>query len=151
MGACREIRRHLGSRALESTGELPARLRAHLGECPPCAAAIAAARLSRGLLRSLAEETPPPAAFVGRVLARLPQRPARPGGAEVWRPAWGLVPTFAGVVLALLLALLAGERSGRLVGLLPLESLSAGERLVLGAAAPEADLILAAVLGEERP
>jgi hypothetical protein len=65
----------------------------------------------------------------------------------MWRLGWGLVPAFAATVALLMIlyqyqaAAIAGP-----VGLLTLEGLSTGERIVLEATPPEPDLVLTAVM-----
>jgi hypothetical protein len=97
------------------------------------------------------EAAPPPPGFADRVVATVFRGPA-PGRmeAELWRPAWGLMPAFGAVVVALLI-LLQFNLTPEPTGLFSSEGLSAGERLVLGSSAPETDLVLAAVLeGSEK-
>jgi hypothetical protein len=65
----------------------------------------------------------------------------------MWRLGWGLVPAFAATValLTILYQYQAGAIAGP-VGLLPLEGLSTGERIVLEATPTEPDLVLTAVM-----
>jgi len=65
----------------------------------------------------------------------------------MWRLGWGLVPVFAATV-ALLLILFQFQDSTvpGPIGLLPMEGLSASERIVLEASPPEPDAILTAVM-----
>lgn len=147
MGSCDEVTRRIGELAALRAPGLPAGVRDHLAGCRDCARTLEAARLSRGLLAAAADAPEPPADFVDRVLAGLPEpRPARSEG-ELWRLGWGLVPAFAATVA--LLAFLYDYQAGALlppVGLVPLEGLSAGERLVLEAPPPEPDAVLTAVM-----
>jgi len=64
---------------------------------------------------------------------------------DVWRPAWGLLPTFAAAVVALFIVYETSETAGP-NGFFPTEGLSAGEHLVLDTSAPDVDAVLAAVL-----
>jgi hypothetical protein len=67
----------------------------------------------------------------------------------MWRLGWGLVPAFATTV-ALLVILYQFQDSAvpGPIGLVSLEGLSAGERIVLEATPPEPDLVLTAVMEE---
>lgn len=105
------------------------------------------ARLSRALVAAAAEGLEPPAGFAERVLAALPPAGPARGRAEAdpWRPAWGLVPAFAAMAAALLI-LFQSSVTPVVGGLLPVEDLSPGERLVMEARPPDTDLVLAAVL-----
>jgi hypothetical protein len=147
MRSCAEVeKRIVGLAALRAT-EVPAEIREHLAGCPACTRALAAARLGRGLLAAAADAPEPPAEFADRVLAALPgPRPSRPE-TEMWRLGWGLVPAFATTV-ALLVILYQFQDSAvpGPIGLVSLEGLSAGERIVLEATPPEPDLVLTAVM-----
>jgi len=149
MRSCAEVeKRIVGLAALRAT-EVPAEIREHLAGCPACTRALAAARLGRGLLAAAADAPEPPAEFADRVLAALPgPRPSRPE-TEMWRLGWGLVPAFATTV-ALLVILYQFQDSAvpGPIGLVSLEGLSAGERIVLEATPPEPDLVLTAVMEE---
>lgn len=146
MGSCKLVRQHMAGLAVGPPGDLPPWVRDHLAACPSCARALESARLSRGLVAGAVEGSEPPPDFPERVLAALPAGPA-PVGAEAdpWRPAWGLVPAFAAMAAALLILFQssAAPVSG---GLLPMEGLSAGERLVMATRPPDPDLVLAAVM-----
>lgn len=145
MRSCEEIRTRVTELAAVRPDELPRRVREHVAGCPACGRALAAARLARGLVAA-AEGPEPPSGFGARVLAALPAGPARRHADEdLWAPAWGLVPAFAATAAALLILFQASAVSSP-VGLVPAEGLSAGERLVLEAGAPDPDLVLAAVM-----
>jgi hypothetical protein len=149
MESCREIRRRLSLLAETPPAGLPAAVREHLLTCTTCARVLAAARLARGLVASAAEGVEPPAGFAERVLAALPAvaKTGRPE-ADLWRPAWGLLPAFAAAAAALLL-LFQASPAPLPAGLLPAESLTAGEQLVLDARPPEPEQMLAAMLEED--
>ncbi len=147
MGSCEEVTKRIGEFAALLAAELPAGIRDHLAGCPACARGLAAARLGRGLLAAAADAPEPPAEFSDRVLAALPEpRPSR-SEADLWRLGWGLVPAFAATVA--LLVVLHQYQAGAVsppIGLVPLEGLSTGERLVLEASPPEPDVVLTAVM-----
>jgi len=147
MRSCGEVEKRITELAAVPATEMPAGIREHLAGCLTCARALVAARLGRGLLAAAADAPEPPAGFADRVLAALPEtRPSRPE-AEMWRLGWGLVPAFAAtaVLLMVLYQYQAGAAPGP-VGLVPLEGLSASERIVLEATPPEPDLVLTAVM-----
>jgi len=147
MTTCANIKRSADKLAGLSPGTLPPGVRDHLAACPGCACALAAARLARGLLAVAADGPEPAEGFVARVRAALPAPgAARHAAEDPWRPAWGLVPAFAVTAAALLLLFQASVAPPGPAGLVPAESLSAGERLVLDARQPDADLLLAAVM-----
>lgn len=146
MESCESIRGHMADLAGTPPGRLPPWAREHLASCPGCARALESTRLSRGLVAAAAGHAEPPAGFPERVVAALPAPPARGWSeAELWRPAWGLVPVFAATAAALLL-LFQSSPAPAPGGLLPAENLSAGERLVLEGRPPDPDLVLAAVM-----
>ena len=146
MDTCDEVRKRMGGLAGLPAAEVPAGVREHLAACVSCARALAATRLARGLLATAAEGPEPPAGFTEDVLAALPAAPM-PSRADLdpWRLGWRLVPAFAATAVLLLVLYQASDVSGP-IGLLPAESLSAGERLVLEASPPEPDAVLAAVV-----
>lgn len=151
MGRCEGVSRHVADLVGMSLGEIPAEVIQHLAGCPACARAVVAARLTRGLVAAATEGPEPPAGFAEKVLAALPNA-SQPSVAveDLWRPAWGLVPAFAAAAVALLLLVQASTAPGP-GGLLQTEGLSASERLVLDAPAPNLDMILAAVLERSEP
>jgi hypothetical protein len=105
--------------------------------------------LSLGLAAAAAEGPEPPAGFAEGVLAAVPAaRPLRGWAqADPWRPAWGLVPAFAAMAAALLILFQFQSGATPIAGgLLPVEGLSAGERLVMEGRPPDPDLVLAAVM-----
>lgn len=147
MRACRRINQDITELAGVPPEELSPWVREHLVGCPACTRALEAARLTRGLMAATASGSEPPADFARRVAAAVPAGPP-PFPAEasdLWRPAWGLVPAFAATAAALLILFQASGAPGP-GGLVPVEGLSAGERLVLEARPPDPDLILAAVM-----
>ena len=148
MDSCKALRRTLRDIAALPADRLPPWVRDHLTRCSGCARALAAARLTQGLLSTVAAGPEPPQEFAQRVLAALPARPARrPAEPGLWRPAWGLVPAFAATVAGLLV-LFQASASPVTGGLVPTANLSAGERLVLEERPPDQDLLLAAVMEE---
>jgi len=151
METCERLRKRVADLAKTAPGDLPADSGRHLAECPACARVVAAARLAKGLVVVAADGPKPPPGFAERVLAALPLA-AQPSDAEadLWRPAWGLVPAFAATAVALLLLFQASTAPGP-AGLLPTEPLSASEQLVLDASTPNLDMILAAVLERGEP
>jgi hypothetical protein len=86
--------------------------------------------------------------FAERVAAGI-RRAARPQPADAWRPAWQLIPAFATALVVLVVAYGASGPAGP-AGLLPLDDLTAGERLVLQEPAPGPDSILSAIMEEMR-
>jgi len=147
MKSCREVEKRIVELAALRATDVPVEMREHLAGCPTCTRALAAARLSRGLLAVAADAPEPPVEFADRVLATLPEaRLSRPE-TELWRLGWGLVPTFAAAV-ALLMILYQFQDSTLPgpIGLVSVEELSAGERIVLGTTPPEPDLVLTAVM-----
>lgn len=147
MTACNEVRQRIGALAALPAAGLPAGIRDHMAGCPACARELRAARLGRGLLQAAADAPEPPADFTEGVLAALAGRSVPRPEADLWRVGWGLVPAFAAMVA--LLAILYDLQAGPVpppAGLVPLEGLSAGERLVLDASPPEPDAILTAVM-----
>ena len=151
MTTCRAVGKHLADWAALPPEEIPDWARNHLATCRECCRRLAAARLARVVVTTCGEAAPPPPGFADRVVTAVFRGPV-PGWteAELWRPAWGLVPAFGAVVAALLI-LFQFSLTPEPTGLFSPEGLSAGERLVLGSSAPETDLVLAAVLeGSEK-
>ena len=148
MEPCKSLRGTLRDVAALPPDRLPPAVRDHLMSCSDCARALAAARLARGLLSTVAAAPEPPQDFARRVLAVLPAHPARrPAEPGLWRTAWGLVPVFAATAAALLI-LFQASAPPVAAGLVPTANLSAGERLVLEEHPPDPDLVLAAVMEE---
>jgi hypothetical protein len=149
MNTCRAIKRDLARLAPLGAGELPARVGEHLAACRVCRRRLEAARLARYATRVPVEAAPPPPDFSLRVAAALASTgaAARPE-ADPWRPAWGLIPAFAAMLAGLFILYQVSE-APESTGFLPMENLSAGEHLVLGASAPGLDLVLAAVMERE--
>ena len=151
MTTCRAVGKHLADWAALPPEEIPDWARNHLATCRECGRRLAAARLVRVVVTACGEAAPPPPGFADRVVATVFRGPA-PGRteAELWRPAWGLMPAFGAVVVALLI-LFQFNLTPEPTSLFSPEGFSAGERLVLGSSAPETDLVLAAVLeGSEK-
>jgi len=150
MEPCNEVTRRIGEFAAVPGAEIPARIGEHLRECQACSRALDAARLARGLLAAAANAPGPPVEFADRVLAALPGPGSRRPDTDLWRMGWDLLPAFAATA-ALLLILYLGSAVPAPAGVVPLEGLSSGERLVLEDSPPEPDVILAAVMeGSER-
>jgi hypothetical protein len=148
MTTCRTVGSRLADWAALPPEEIPDWARDHLATCRVCGRRLSAARLARVVVTACGEAVPPPPGFADRVVAAVFCGPA-PGRteAELWRPAWGLMPAFGAVVVALLI-LLQFSPTPETTSLFSPEGLSAGERLVLGSSAPETDLVLAAVFEE---
>ncbi len=146
MNTCKSVTRDLEKLVGLRPGELPEGVRDHVAACPACERRLAAARLARGLVVSAPGATSPPEGFADRVRTALVSRKAhsRPE-ADIWRPAWGLVPAFAAAVAALVIVYQTSEVPAP-TGFLSTEGLSAGEYLVLGSPGPELDDIVAVVL-----
>lgn len=146
MKPCDAVRKNLNELAAMFPAEVPVWAREHAASCRRCSRRLAAARLVRAAIQSSAAETEPPAGFAARVAEAVFRRPVpRRTEAELWRPAWGLVPAFGAVVLALFIVF-QGNPAPEPTGLFSIESLSSGERLVLaGSSVPDADTVLAAL------
>ena len=146
MKSCSAMKRDLAELAALRPDDLPDGVREHVAGCRACARRLATARLSRRLVASVAEEVAPRSGFAERIMTAVAARAGVRGPEpDVWRPAWGLLPTFAAAVAALFILYQSSEGPGP-SGLFPTEGLSAGERLVLAASAPDADDVLTAVL-----
>lgn len=151
MTTCRAVGKHLADWVALPPEEIPDWARNHLATCRECGRRLGAARLVRVVVTACGEAAPPPPGFADRVVTAVFRVPV-PGRteAELWRTAWGLVPAFGAVVVALLM-LFQFSLTPESTGLFSPEGFSAGERLVLGSSAPETDLVLAAVLeGSEK-
>ena len=152
MGSCEDVGKRMDELAMLDAAAMPSWTKDHLASCPTCTRLLIGARLARGLLASAKDGPEPPADFSQRVLAALPA--TRLTGAtdpELWRLAWRLVPAFAATAAILLILFQfeggVGSVSVSLApGLVPEEGLSVSERLVLGAAPPDLELVLAAVM-----
>jgi hypothetical protein len=149
MSTCRHVGKRMPDLASRPLARLPTEITRHLAACPACRRALAVTRVARGLVAVLAEAPEPPPEFVDRVLGALPVG-RRPAPTDLWRPAWGLVPAFAALVAGLVL-LYQPALDPDVPGLLSIEGLSTSEQLVLDAAVPQPDLVLAAVLERDTP
>ena len=153
MSECRVVRASLDALVTGPDTAWPAEVAAHVSACEPCARAVAAARLARGLVLTTARGFEPRPEFAGRVMAAV-ARVESQTDADPWHPAWALLPAFGSVAAALLVLLLQGPGGGPVPADWPGLGgrLSAGERLVLEpGAAPDQDLVLAAVLEGDAP
>jgi hypothetical protein len=147
MSPCERIEDAAEELAMQSVDRLPDWVRDHVGECRRCRRRLETARLARCLVAIAPEAAAPPAGFADRVVARLPgERPASRAAEEAWRPAWGLIPTFAAAAIGAIILYQASDVPGP-AGFFTTEGLSVGEQFVLGGSStPEPDLILAAIL-----
>jgi hypothetical protein len=98
------------------------------------------------MIAARAGDMTPSEGFAEQVTHALTRRVSRevPDG-DLWKPAWGLVPAFTAAVITLFVLYQTSAVPGP-TGFISMESLSAGEHLVLGSDAPETDAVLAAVL-----
>jgi len=146
MNTCKAVQRDIEALAGLPPADLPEWARSHVATCAACNRRLAVARLAREMVAAGAETIAPPRGFADRVVAALPARAGRrhPETAT-WRPAWGLVPTFAAAAAALCILYQTSDGSGP-IGLLSTEGLSAGESLVLGSSAPDLDAVLDALM-----
>ena len=160
MGSCEDLGKRMHELVALEAAAMPSWAMDHLASCPTCTRSLMRARLARGLLATAQEGQEPPADFSQRVLAALPAtRLPAATDPELWRLGWRLVPAFAATA-ALVLMLFqfearVGSTSASLApslapSLMPDEAFSASERLVLGAAPPDLDLVLAAVMEGDR-
>ncbi len=146
MDTCNVVTRGLEKLVGLRPVELPEGVRDHVAACPTCGRRLAAARLARGMVLATTEATAPPEGFADRVRTALAARKAGSRSeADIWRPAWGLMPAFAAAVAALFIVYQTSEVPAP-SSLLSTESLSAGEYLVFGSPGPEMDDIVAVVL-----
>ena len=147
MKTCKAVERSLEVLSGQSRGELPDWVLDHATACPGCNRRLGAARLSQVLVAATAEAALPSEGFADKVRTALAAREGRRRvGSDVWRPAWGLVPTFAAPVAALCIVYESGPAPSTTAGFFPTDELSAGENLVLDTSAPDMDDVLAAVL-----
>ena len=144
MGTCRDTRRWIDGRP--DSPDPPASVAAHCADCADCASTLATARLAHRLVQLSATPLEPPEQFAAQVcgaLSALPDRRAE--FFDLWRPAWGLVPTFAAILAALLLWQPSLELEPS--GLLDAGSFTADERLILEPGELSLESILQTVLG----
>ncbi len=152
MTSCKDVRRRLVGLSGLRSETIPEPIRNHLLRCPNCADELALLRLERGILTAATDGPAPPAGFAREVQSALSRRSSVRSTADLWRPAWGLVPAFAATAVALLLMLQVTPTVSTQAGLFPTEGLSAGEELVLGASRkPDMDQVLSAVLDQAEP
>ncbi len=148
MSDCKNVRSRLKELAATPRAAWPATAAGHVSRCETCARAVAAERLARGLVETAARGVEPRPGFTGRVMARV-RTTGRREGADLWRPAWALLPAFGSVAVGLLaLFLLSPGVALDWPGLGG--GVSAGERLVIEPGPPDQDLVLAAVLENGR-
>lgn len=146
MNTCKVVTRDMEKLAGLPAADLPEAVRNHLASCQACDRRLAAARLARGLVAVSTETISPPFGFADRMRTALATRKVGSrADADLWRPAWGLMPTFAAAVAALFIVYQTSEIPGP-TGFLSSEGLSVGEYLVFGSPAPEMDDIVTAVL-----
>jgi anti-sigma factor RsiW len=146
MNMCKVVRRDMEKLAGLRPVDLPEAVGNHLATCPACDRRMATARLTRGLIAVGTEAISPPLGFADRVRTALATRKVGSRtDADIWRPAWGLMPAFAAAVAALVIVYQTSEIPGP-TGFLSSEGLSVGEYLVLGSPGPEMDDIVTAVL-----
>ena len=144
MTTCRDISHWIDE--LPDSSTPPAWVTAHCADCAGCAAALAAARLAHGLVRVSVATVAPPDQFASRVREALSALPARRAEAfDLWRPAWGLVPTFAAILVAFLLWQPPIELESS--GFMEAGIFTADERLILEPEEPSLESILMAVMG----
>jgi hypothetical protein len=149
MNMCRQVGERMPELASLPPANLPVEIARHLAACPACRRALTATRVTRGLMAVPAEGPEPPPQFAGRVLRALPVRDVQ-APADPWRPAWGLVPAFATLVVGLCF-LYQTSLEPNVPALLAAGDLSTSEELVLGTADLQRDLVLAAVLEGDGP
>lgn len=146
---CRQVSKEISQLAALPVSEIPEGVREHLVTCARCSRALATERATRGLLRSLAEPVAePPSGFAAQVLGRLRVEQAREQ-IDAWRPARGLLPAFAAAAVALVIVY-GGMSPWIMSGLLPMDDLTAGERLVLQEPASNPDQVLSAIMEDGR-
>ncbi len=145
MTRCKNVTDALEDLAARAPAEMPTWAADHLDTCVACARRLQAERLARALIRSVAEPAAPPRNFSAGVMARLRPAVVRQADTELWRPAWKLMPAFGALVVASLV-LYETSLFSEPISLFPTDSLTAGEHLALGSAAPETDDVLSAIL-----
>ncbi len=155
MISCKDVRQRLVGLSSLRSETIPEPVQDHLLRCPSCSDELALLRLERGILTAAADGPEPSAGFAREVqsaLSRLSRRPSVQPAADLWRPAWGLVPAFAATAAALLLLLQVTPATSTQAGFFPTEGLSTVEQLVLSTSQkPDMDQILSAVLGQAEP
>jgi hypothetical protein len=151
-GDCRAVRARLPELATTPIAAWTDQASAHVSTCQACARALAVERLARGIVVTAARSAEPRPGFSRRVIAAKGDPGGRDAEADLWRPAWVLLPAFGSVAAALLgLFLQSGgaiPAAGAWTGVLGATSVT--ERLVFEGAAPDADVVLAAVLENGR-
>jgi hypothetical protein len=146
MNTCKVVTRDMETLAGLPPADLPEAVRNHLATCPGCDRRVATSRLTRRLITVGTEAISPSLGFADRVRTALAACKVRSrADADLWRPAWGLMPTFAAAVAALFIVYQTSEIPGP-TGFLSSEGLSVGEYLVFGSPGPEMDDIVTAVL-----
>jgi hypothetical protein len=152
MESCKRIGKRIGEFAAMPATDIPGAILEHLADCPACTRALRAARLTRRLLAAAADGPEPPADFSRRVLAALPPpKDVERADPDLWRAGWRLIPAFTATATAFLILFsqLPAGPGPTPAGLLSAEAFSASEQLILGAAPPEPDLVLEAVMEAE--
>ncbi len=143
MRVCRSVTRRRDELAALRPEGLPPEILAHLKTCLPCQRAVSGARLSRRLLQAAMTPIDPPADFAERVVTAARRRSFL--REDPWGLGWRVMPAFGAVVAALVLVYQLSIPPIS-IGLLDMDNLSAGERLVLERAPGGPDLVLTAVL-----
>lgn len=145
MNTCTVVTRDMETLAGLPPADLPEAVRSHLTTCGACERRLAVARLARGLVVAGTDAFPPPAGFADRVRTAVAARNVGSrADADLWRPAWGLMPAFAAAVAALFIVYQTSELPGP-TGFLPSEGLSVGEYIVFSSSGPGLDDIVSAV------
>jgi hypothetical protein len=146
MNTCRAVGRDLAKLAALRPSHLPEWVRDHVADCRACGRQLVAARLAHGLVTAKAEPVLPPQGFADRVRTSLAARSTTPRAEpDVWRSAWGLLPTFAAAVTALVIVYQTSEIPGP-ASVFVTEGLTAGEQLLFDPSGPDVDEVLTAVL-----
>jgi anti-sigma factor RsiW len=146
---CKQVFGQISQLAALPVSGIPEEVREHLVRCARCSRAVATERATRGVVRSLAEPVAePPSGFAARVLGRLRIEQARQQ-IDAWRPARGLLPAFAAAAVALVIVY-GGMSPWTMSGLLPMDDLTAGERLALQEPVSGPDQVLAAIMEDGR-
>ncbi len=152
MISCKDVRQQLAGLSSLRSETIPEPVQNHLLRCPGCSDELALLRLEQGILTAAADGPEPSPGFSRQVQFALSRRPSVRPAADLWRPAWGLVPAFAATAAALLLLLQVTPSGSMQAGFFPTEGLSAVEQLVLGTSQkPDMDQVLSAVLDQAEP